>query len=212
MASVGRYVDVRKQDKPGGLYRRFSAVRAVGLAVEEGHKVARQKGLGALRAEHLARVRVGGAVQVWDSGRWRSVPQCSLELGAPEQAFAKALVLQQRAYLADLQLNVWSVDVGMQATAGSFDLIGDFSGAQNWGANGKVWVELKVLSEGGFAAKVREAKEKMVVTLDRERAEDADLSAALLLVAKVAQDGGAWSCSGLVGSLWVSGGDAWQEK
>jgi hypothetical protein len=80
---------VRKQD-PGGEHRAFDALRAVGLAVEAGHKLARDGGLANLTS--IPDVRVAGNLQILDGGRWRAVRQLSLQL---EKKDARAERMQQ---------------------------------------------------------------------------------------------------------------------
>ena len=59
MLPVTRYSALRKQD-PSGKFRVFSALRAVGLAVELGHKAAQTKGPLAVQTDDLLQVSVAG--------------------------------------------------------------------------------------------------------------------------------------------------------
>ena len=67
--------------------------------------------------------------------------------------------------MADLRINIWSVDAPMLGGPGAYDLMGDFCGAANWGVPGKVWVELKLFSAVGFEAAVDKTKKELGKTL-----------------------------------------------
>jgi len=200
MATVTKYSDLQKLD-PGGQYRFFQAVRAVGLSVEVGHKAAKAKGLGKDGPSDVNLVRVSGSLRVLEDGRWRRVVACSLRLGPAEVALALALVRQQRDLLADFRLNIWTLDIQRRVAKGSFDMLGDFCGDQNWGVTGRVWVELKVYSATSFGDSVQKAKDELETGLREERPADPSLGAALLLAAQVELQGGTWKVLSMLALL-----------
>ena len=73
-----RYVDVQKWCD--GEYKRFTPLRAVGLAREKGHKLCAEKGLGSVLVEDVSTVRVAGKLKLSDDGRWREARACALQL------------------------------------------------------------------------------------------------------------------------------------
>ena len=210
MAFVSAYSHLRKQDASGS-FQSFKALRAVGLAVELGHKAAREKGVASLSSADVAAVRVVGALQVLEGGRWRGARSCTLRLGSAEVALAKAVVQKQRTVLADLRLNIWSLDVDMVRASGAFDMLGDFSGNRNFGISGKVWVELKVFSAGLFEAEVEQTKACLVTTLGQQSKRVAGLGGVLLLAVKVERQGSTWSVLDYLASVRAVGDSRWQD-
>jgi len=84
MASVSRYNQLQKQNTDN-TFSFFQPLRAIGLAVEEGHKAAKKYGLGLLTVRMCSEVRVTGALKVLDeTGKWRRVrrsveiPKCPI--------------------------------------------------------------------------------------------------------------------------------------
>lgn len=126
---------------------------------------------------------------------------CSLRLGPAEVALALALVRQQRDLLADFRLNIWTLDIQRRVAKGSFDMLGDFCGDQNWGVTGRVWVELKVYSATSFGDSVQKAKDELETGLREERPADPSLGAALLLAAQVELQGGTWKVLSMLALL-----------
>lgn len=121
----------------------FTPLRAVGLAVEEAHKLAKRTGTGKVTVEDLEEVRVtGDKVQVKEGKRWRKVARAVVGLRREEAVLALELFTQQRAELASEWLNIWLVDVSTKSRKGSHDLLGEFSYPEAPVA-GKVSVELK---------------------------------------------------------------------
>ena len=91
------YDSLKKKDKTkykgrAGLFRVFFALRAVGLAVEEGFKLCRDVGLGDLKAEQLNQVRVSGDLQMLVAGNWKEASEVRLQLRAQDAALARAVV------------------------------------------------------------------------------------------------------------------------
>ena len=158
--SVLSYASLRRQD-PDGKWRLFTGLRAVGLAVEKGHKLCFSKGLGSVTTADLSTVRVGGALQQLDGGRWRSRGPVDLQLLGGDAMLAKTLLCKQRALLADLGLNIWAADEQMPGKLGFFDLLCDFSRVENFSVPGRLWVELKVFNAGRSNADVDAVKEDL---------------------------------------------------
>ena len=145
MPVVTRYADVLKNDE-GGTPQTFTALRAVGLAVEEGHRYCKAHGFGRLSQEAVTRVHLSGkSLRVRQGVRWRKVPSCTLQLADQEASFVLAVVEKHRAFFNDLGLNVWEVDLRIPNRLGYYDLLGDFSTRKNFGVLGQLWIEIKVI-------------------------------------------------------------------
>ena len=69
MAAVTSYTHLQKLDPETNTFLTFTAVRAVGLAVEVGRKEAKTKGLGNVTADSLSEVRVTGQLRFKGEGR-----------------------------------------------------------------------------------------------------------------------------------------------
>ena len=94
----------------------------------------------------------------------------------------------------------------------SLDLIGDFSTSENFGVEGRVWIELKVFSEARFAQEVAKAKAELQIALARERKHDKTLGAVLLLAAKAAKDSRtSWGPPTLLATLNKFGSNEWKD-
>ena len=212
MPSVSVYSHVRKQDHHGET-KPFNALRAIGLAVEAGHKACKQKvALGRLGAEHMRTIRIAGAsTQVWESARqqWRAVRQCELVLSVPDVSLAVAAVKQQRAVLADLGINIDNPDKPLRG-GGSADLYGEFSGPRDFGCQGKLWIEVKVMHDKGFDAKVAERKSHLEIEYRRLRAQNPLIEGVALLVTKAIKDGPGWQSPEICMELFLDDGGGWQ--
>jgi len=199
--------------KPGrdGRYLPFTAVRAVGLALEEGWKASRDKGgYTAVKAADLATVRVSGKLRLLTGATWRAGTTCTLQLSRQDADLALSLVRQQRTLLADLHINIWSID---QQGAGktTFDLQGDFSTSRDFGVKGRLWIELKVFSEATFEAEVRTCQKQLAEDLKLEKQRDSTLGGVLLLASRVGSSGrGSWSCPVLTATLLRQPSSKWQ--
>ena len=112
--------------------------------------------------------------------------------------------------LSALGLNVWSVDKGGGAKQRSLDLLADFSTAKNFGVTGRVWVELKVLGSSTFESELAKYREELEEAFAKEGNNDASLGGVLLLAARVAPCGAAWSAPTLVATLKKRGASGWQ--
>ena len=208
--SAACYSNLKRQD-PDGKWRVFTALRAVGLAVESGHKLACTKGLGAVTTQDISSVRVSGALQQLDGERWRSRGPCDLQLATKDAELAKTLVWKQRGLLADLGVNVWAVDVRMPSKLGSFDLLCDFSRPENFSVPGRLWVELKVMGASRDAADVDDFKKDLSRTFVKLTKLDASIGGVLLLLAKVEEmQGGTWGMPSLSAHLWQPGAQCWR--
>ena len=131
MPIVSTYSHARKADFDGTIIE-LHPVRAVGLAVEAGHKLCKSSGLGRLTAETLQHVELTGpGLQILNGGRFRAVPTCLLALRRTDSELALAIVRKQRAFFHDIGCNVDHVDVNwpgrIQGQKGAYDLVGDFS-------------------------------------------------------------------------------------
>lgn len=200
MALVSSYTCLRKQDA-NKAWRPFTDLRAIGLAVEQGHKQSKRKGLGTLTAEAFAEVGVSGPLQIYDGGRWRRAPSARLRLLPQDQNFTLELLHEQRAALTALGFNFFAVD--MKAGGSTWDLVGDF-GHDAYGVPGLVGVELKVFSDSGFEGKVARACDDL-----KSRSLTA-VEGVLLLAARCARDGGGWARPQLTAKLYSESSGRWK--
>lgn len=205
MVLVTRYTHLRKRDPPKP-FKPFTPLRAVGLSVELGWKLARDRGLGAVTSAALGKVLVAGDLRV----QGVVATQCDLQLRAEDAELAKTLLRKQRALLTDLGFNVWAVDFWQPGCSKRLDLVGDFGLKNNFGIQGRVWVELKVVWEGQFAKTVREQKTVLAEGLATESVRDPTLQGVLLLAAKVPRvSGGRWGAPSLHAMLLARGSGVW---
>ena len=192
MPTRSPYSCLRKLDDEG-TFKVFTPLRAVGLSVEEGHRVARRVGRGRLEADLLACVRIsGGSLEVCEGGVWRKVRQYTLRLLPHDAELARQVVLEHRALFADMLLNVWAVDQRMPHRLGFFDLLGDFSTEVNYGILGKLWVDLKVFSSLHYESKVLRSKAKAEEQFANVVAFDETIESVMLVTACVDKDGARW--------------------
>lgn len=210
------YSQVRKADE-NQEQKAFNCYRAVGLAVEPGHAFCREHGLGKLlRSEGLQALRClnisGPTLEVMDGDRFRKVPRCQLTLYREDAAFAVQVVQQHRGILADLRLNIWQIDKRMKKGLGSFDAQVDFSTAKkNWGVEGLVWVEMKLVVETvNFEEKLKARREALETKLEKVNRAHPEVEAVMLLATRVQKDGGAWQKPVTLAQLFKLGGSHWQ--
>jgi len=207
---VTRYSALQKLD-PKLKFRCFSALRAVGLAVELGHKAAVKKGPLAVKADDLLQVSVTGSLKVQrEQGRTLvDARKASLALRSQDAQLAKVLVLKQLSFLSQQHLNVWRVD--KQCGARTVDLLGAFHTTHNYGVVGQVWVETKVFSAQFFAKELQRCRDDLEEVLRREEAKPkSTFGAVLLLAAKVTGQGTGWAAPALVCQLLTGSGGQWQ--
>ena len=207
MVIVSCYSHLRKRDLGGKAFRVFTPLRAVGLSVEEGWKLSKTLGLASVTAEHLAQVRISGELLV----KGVKAKDCELQLQSRDASLSVTLLRAQRALLTDLKVNVWAVDQQDSGGGRTYDLLGDFGVAeQNWGVTGRVWVELKVYSEGTFEKWVAIEKQKLAVDFSKKNRADATLQGVMLLAASVPKASeGQWGIPKLQAMLKVSGAEEW---
>ena len=187
MLEVSDYSSLRKKDEDGEQIL-FHPVLAAGLAIELGHKLCRGRGngLGRLTAGDLSKVSISGdTLQLKDKNRWRKVRSCHLKLRRQDAALALDAVKKNRKLFSDIKFNLWDVDEPMPAGLGHFDLLGDFSTSKNFGANGAVWVELKLFAATDFEDKFEKAKGKAAKTLVALKRVKAGVDAVMLVAVKV---------------------------
>lgn len=153
--SVSGYRNIQKGGKV------FTPLRAVGLAVESCHKLARDVGLGNVKAADVSYVVISGEdvkVKSGSMGRWRKTScKVKLSLTDHDSELAVAICKRQRAYLADLRLNVWAVDPRVGGGKTSPDLVADYSDAA-W--PGLVSIELKAFGLATLNSKIKKAMEE----------------------------------------------------
>ena len=105
------------------------------------------------------------------------------------------------AFFADLRLNVWSVGKGGTAKRRSLVLLADFCNSENFGVEGRLWTDLKVLDKATFEAELASCEQELEERFAKEGKKGASLGGVLLLVARVAPHGGGWSAPTLVATL-----------
>lgn len=106
--------------------------------------------------------------------------------------FKKILVSTLGGRLAtheDLDLNVCGVDVP-GAAGKNLDLVCYFTGKQNYGCAGRVWVELKAWGLTKFDGEAEKFRNTAPARLAVEQRRDSSLCGVLLLAAKVGRAGG----------------------
>ena len=187
----------------------FTPLRAVGLAVELAHKVARDSGRGSVTAAALGVVRVSGSgVRILHDEQWKSVRNCRLRLQGNDAELAMQVFLKQRSFLCDLAFNIWQVDVGVPG--GALDLVGDFSLNNSFDIAGKVWVELKVFSSTGFERKVEQHQDLCSSKLPSVQGRDPSIEAVMLVACRCARNGPRhWLSPSLRATIYLGG--QWQD-
>jgi hypothetical protein len=209
MVKVSRYGHVKKKGA-NGKYQTFTAARAVGLAVEKAHVAAKNKGLGEVSSSDVDRVHVLGDLQIFQQGAFVQCSRgagCSLRLQPADQQVAVAVMLKQRGFLADCGINVEPC-VYSPALRKTLDLVGDFSTTRNFGISGKVWIELKAFSAATFDKSLagEEGEEgKVKAQFQTLRASDPRFHSAMLLAARLTQEGAAWGTPAVVAKLLIDG-------
>ena len=185
----------------------------MGLACELEHKFCKDKGLGRLEVGDFSTLTVSGGIRLWKQGRkrWQAYNSCDLQLAAPERSLALACVTKQRALFSDLGLNCWAVDAQMPGRLGRYDLLGDFCGRRNFGALGRVWVELKVVGCRDFEEKLAKHREKLKPKLAQVAAADSSVEALLFVATKAEKNGKSWGRPRLTAELLLASGGNWQQ-
>jgi hypothetical protein len=99
----------------------------------------------------------------------------------------------------------------MPSGLGHFDLLGDFSTSKNFGANGAVWVELKLFAASDFEDKFEKAKGKAAKTLVALKRVKAGVDAVMLVAVKVEREGSSWVSKALVSQIQLTGSQEWRK-
>ena len=210
MVLVTSYNCLQKPGRQGAANKAFAPLRAVGLSLELAWKVSRDKGFGAVVAADVSTVHVVGELRVFEEQRWRACRACDLQLRPQDASLSVAILRKERALFADLGLNVWLVDTRPGGGSVTYDLLGDFGTAKNFGVTGRVWVELKVHADGAFESEVARCKQELAAALPQERDRDPSLQGVLLVVAKVPRAGaGHWGTPTLHAMLLSGAATDW---
>lgn len=218
MVLIRRYTHVRKPNNKGALTP-LTAVRAVGLAVEELHKKSCNKGLSVLvESGEALRVQLTGSRQRGDlellqDSVFRKASTCTLELAKKDADLAKKLAVKQRAYLLDLGANAWHPDRPLGRGLGSADLLCDLCPPAKLPVKGILQIELKVLSAWGFEKTLGALlKKDLPRHFAKVQQKHPEIQGLLLLASKVDHDGhGNWLEPKLVGKLFVNNAEGWQD-
>jgi hypothetical protein len=119
------------------------------------------------------------------------------------------MVKQHRGIAADLRLNFWEVDKRMKNSLGHFDFLGDFSSTkQNWGVDGTLWVEMKVLVKSlDFAEKLEVRRQALESKLNRVKQAHPEIEGVILLATKAQKDGRTWQKPETLVQLFKVGAD-----
>jgi hypothetical protein len=205
------------KNNPKGVPECFTPWRAIGLAVEKGLAFSKSHGLGKLVGKEgraaLKTVELSGeSLQVEVDGRRRKVNTCSLQLRPADSSFAVAAVMQQRGIFRDLSINLWDVDKRIPGGLGSYDALADFSTmTRNFGVEGILWVEIKVLLSKDFEDKLEDHRGQLKAKLVEVQTQDPRVDAVLLVATKLKPDGASWQDPETVAQLLLSGkGKEWQ--
>ena len=155
-----KYALARKCDSDAAKHR-VTPLRAVGLAVEAGHKLAKNVGLGHLESHGVSKVAVAGDLEIKPADAWQQAQKCTLKLEPEGDKFAVQLVLVQRNLMSHLGMNIWQVDAAWPHTRqGSCDFVCDVSdAARDNGLRDLAWVELRGV-EGLVRPQLREFRQE----------------------------------------------------
>ena len=207
MPLVLQYRWLKKAVAKGGQLKPFSAERAVGLAVEQGHKFAKKQGLGKLTPESLPPLELTGRLEVFNGEKWTQPRSCNLVPKDPEAKLAVEIVQKQRAFVSDMHANIHYIDTKMPGSSkGALDLICDFSTKRDYGIPGRLWVELKFFSAAGLAQKISSEETKLSKVFPQVQRADSTIEGVLLLVASAEKlAGSSWGKLRLIAKLYESG-------
>jgi hypothetical protein len=198
--SIDVYEHVRKSGTS------FHSLRAVGLAIELAHKIARDKGFGKVAASDLATVNISGSgLQACIDNTWRKVAQgniVKLQLLATDRKLALSVFQKQRAHIADLGLNIWHVDVKMGNGIVSPDLIVDAGPTAHGDMSGLISVELKLCSEKGLDDKTKQFKNDFQINFLKVQCARKEISQGILFISIVKWDRSSWISQGIETFLW----------
>lgn len=214
MPLVTKYSCVRKPNLVGEL-EIFNSLRAIGLAVEAGHKASQPPAgsLGRLTVDDCSKVHLTGPrLSIWeeDQERWRSVGGCDLRLRAADAEFAFQVVHQHRKVLGNLSINVWHLDQPMPRGFGYYDFLAEFAGARKHGCLGALWIEGKVLGEHGFEEKLEKNKKLLEEKLPKIAELAPAVEGVMILACKARQAGRGWQKPVIVAQLLLASGGSWK--
>ena len=199
-------------EKPGrdGKFLPFTPVRAVGLALEEGWKASRDKGLSRVSAEDVKRVRVSGKLRIYSGQQWRASSSCTLQLAPEDCTLVLTLLHRQRELFSDLHINIWAVDQQGRCK-NTFDLVGDFSTSGSFRVEGKLWIELKVFSEATFEEELDRCTAHLKTAFRGEAGKDPDLGGVMVVASKVGRCGRhSWAAPVLTATLLKLSASSWR--
>jgi hypothetical protein len=125
------------------------------------------------------------------SGKWPAANWSSLE---KTQLLYKMWCSSIWGIAADLRFNFWEVNKTMKNSLGSFDFLEDFSTTKkNWGVEGTLWVEMKMVKSGlGSEDKLERKRLALENKLTNVRQAHPDVDGVILLATKVQKDGRSW--------------------
>ena len=185
----------------------FSAERAIGLSIEAGHKFAQQHGLGNLTPGSLQCLKVSGGLQIWDGIQWKASRTCSLKLKEQDAQLACLLVQKQRAFISDMQANIWSLDLFVPKLQASLDMVLDFSTTNSYDIKGRVFSELKFFTTTRWSRKVAAAQDSVQKHFVELRNTGFSTEGALLLCCTAEQlAGGVWHNPSIIAKLYTQHG------
>ena len=208
MPLLTRYSHLKKKEPAGG-FRLFEPLRAVGLALEKGLKLARAKGLGQVSASDLETVAVGGSLQVLQEGVWQPQKRTLLALRGQDSELSSALLQEVRSYLHQKGFCPSEVDLKVPGMRCHLDLLGDCISSSPLFVKGKLWVELKVCTKETVGRNITKTSEQLAALLPKVQQKMPQVEAVLLVCAVVEKDGVNWGHTAFVSKLL--GKDGWQE-
>jgi len=207
MPLLTRYSHLKK--KEAGKWKTWEPLRAVGLALERGLKVAQEKGLGHVTAGDLDKVHVVGTLEVMTDGTWQSAARTDLALRSQDSELSLSLLQDVRAYLHQKGFSATGVDVRVPGTRISLDMLGDCIMGSPLFVAGKVWVEVKVCSQDTVHRTMTKESKRLVAKLPRVQEKIPAVEAVLLLCAVVEKTGHTWGHTHFMAKML--GPDGWQE-
>ncbi len=209
MTLIPKYEWLKKRN-PKGKMQLFEPLRAVGLAIEKGHKASLDKGLSNVEVSDVDTVKITGKLEGWDGASWQDLKTCFLSLRPQDSALALEAIQKQREYFQDLGYNYHKVDFRLPGSRVSLDLLGDFSplAAPSLQACGKVWVELKAFDSDRFDKKEGEEETKLKQLLPRVMQADSNIQGVRLVCSRMEKAGhGHYKFAGIQSKLLAAGAE-----
>ena len=209
MLHAAAYSHVKKLDPKKGAYRVFTAERAVGLAVELVHKLARdKKWLLGITHEDVQTVFVQSNLQVERDGRWVHAQECTLALKQADADLAIAIAKRQRKFFSDMDANIFYLDRYLEISGLRLDMQVDFSVRNQLAelAAGHLWVELKAMSTKGFDNNLKAHMQQLRSALPDAQAEVPSITGFILLACTIQKlTASTWDTPKLVVRLFAGG-------